>query len=73
MNNLEFKPPGTFRPNADENVMQAWKEWKQQFQLFLTAKGVTKTQNGMTCRTECRMTCRMECRMECRIKVKPQI
>ena len=34
-----FKPPPPFSPGSSEtqNVGQAWKDWKQQFEVFLTA------------------------------------
>ena len=34
-----FKPPQPFSPGSSEtqNLGQAWKDWKQQFELFLTA------------------------------------
>ena len=32
-----FRPPGKFCPQAEENIAQAWKDWKQEFNLYLVA------------------------------------
>ena len=32
-----FKPPCRFNPNADENFVQAWKDWKTEFTFYLIA------------------------------------
>ena len=32
-----FKPPSCFSPSKEENIASAWKDWKQQFKLYLIA------------------------------------
>ena len=32
-----FKPPCRFNPDADENFVQAWKDWKTEFTFYLIA------------------------------------
>ena len=37
-----FRPPAKFSPPSEENIAQSWKEWKQQFELYLVAAEKTK-------------------------------
>ena len=34
---IEFKPPSNFRPSNEGNTAQQWTDWKQEFELYLTA------------------------------------
>lgn len=41
---MDFKPPGPFKVDSCANISQAWRDYKQEFELYLMAAG--KTEQG---------------------------
>ena len=38
-----FQPPKNFAPPPGQNIAQYWREWKEQFELYMIAAKETKT------------------------------